>query len=267
MSVDNFLALDEMAAAVVEREKTSPVAPAAGDSAAARLVAEDQHRRERERLARRAEVRQQIKQRAVLMQQVEDLAAQLRLLDARADGLAAEHQAACEPLQEALASATGSKRSALLEKLTAANIELEQGLAVVERMRGPLTKQHRETRSSAAALPTENRLAGADLASPKLLAEKFAAECRRQAAQMRVDRAAEMLRRFVPELETMRSARVPESSFGWVKSDSRRALDFEAVHRLQLRADRWQCELTHASQEAHAAQEALADLAAQMRTE
>ena len=264
---DNFLALDEMAAVAYERGDTSPSAPAAGDSAAARLVAEDQHRRERERLARRAEVRQQIKQRAVLMQQVEDLEAQLRELDKRADQAAEKHQAACEPIQRKLESASGTQRTKLLSELTTINLDLERELEVIDRTRNPLIREHRETRSAAAGLPTEQRLAGGDLASPALLAEKHATECRRRAAEMRVDRAAEMLRRFVPELETMRSARVPESSFGWVKSDSRRALDFEAVHRLQLRADRWQCELTHASQEAHAAQEALADLAAQMRTE
>lgn len=257
--------LEEMQARVFERGK-QPAQPA-GDSAAARLVAEDQRRRERERLARRAEVRQQIKQRAVLIQQVEDLESQLRLLDEKADGLAAEHQSKTAPIQESLTSASGSKRSALLEKLTAANIELEQGLAVVERMRGLLTKQHRETRSSAAALPTENRLAGGDLASPALLAEKHAAECRRQAAQMRVDRAAEMLGRFAPELERMRATRVPESSHGWSKVDSRRALDYETIHTLQLRVDRWRCELTHASQELHASQEALAEITREMCNE
>lgn len=267
MSTDKVLALDEMAAAVGEREKTPPSAPAAGDSAAARLVAEDQHRREKERLARRAAIRQQIAERAELMQAAEDLAAQLRLLDQRADAAAEKHASAAEPLQRKLESASGTQRTKLLSELTTINLDLERELEAINRVRSQLHKEHRETRTAAAGLPTENRLAGADLASPKLLGEKHAGECRRQAAQQRVERAREMLGRFLPELATMRSARVPESSFGWVKSDSRRGLDLETVHQLQLRADRWQCELTDASSEQFAAQQALAEIAAAMRAE
>lgn len=257
--------LGDMAADSTARDKQPgrPGEPVSAD----RQIAAYFERLEKERLARRAEIRRQIAERDKLMVRVTDLEAELRALDARCDDLAAEHARKCEPLQTKLQAASAAARTKLLAEVTVFNCELEESLQAVRRVRSKVVREHRDVRSAAAGLPTEASLSGADLASPKLLAEKHAGECRRRAAQLRVDRAHEMLRRFVPELEMMRSASVPEHSHGWSKVDSRRGLDYETIHKLQLRVDRWQCELVHASQETHAAEQALAEIAAAMRAE
>jgi len=241
--------LEEMQARVFERGK-QPAQPA-GDSAAARLIADDQARREKERLQRRADVRTQIKQRGVLEQRMADLAQQLQLLDVKADGLAAAHQERTGPIQEALSSASGSKRAGLLQKLSEANYELEQGLLVVERMRGPLRKQHTTTRNEYASLPTEARLAGADLASPLLRVEQFVAEQRLAAAEGRIERAREWVGTYDSQLQMASSTPTRPVAYGWIEERGKISLDFERIALLSFRLSKWRAELLDAEHERH----------------
>jgi len=241
--------LEQMAAE--SGPKKPPVKPTERASTAEQLIAADSQRRERERLSKRKEVRQQIKQRAVLMQQVEDLESQLRLLDEKADAAAGEHQAACEPLQEALASATGSKRAKLLAELADANLHLQGRLDVVNRCRGPLLKQHRDVRSAAAGLPTEQRLAGADLASPLLRVEQFVAEQRLAAAEGRIERAREWVGTYDSQLQMASSTPTRPVAYGWIEERGKISLDFERIALLSFRLSKWWAELTDAESERH----------------
>lgn len=263
MSTETKSLHDMQADLVAPRAPASVQAPRSADQ----QITDDQHKREKGRRQRRAAVRQQIKEREKLMQQVADLEAQLKLLDAKADSLAADHEAKTKPIQEALAGATGTKRAALLERLTAANIELEQALDVVNRCRGPLTRQHRETRSEAAKLPTANRLAGEDLAASELRAELFAAQSRLEVAEQRVARATEWVGTYREQLQLASSVPTRPVQYGWTEERGKISLDFERIALLSHRLRKWQCELTHASQEADAAQRAIAEIAAAMIAE
>jgi len=248
---DKILALDEMAAAVGAREKTSPSAPAAGDSAAARLIADDQARRERERLARRAEIRQQIAERGGLERQLADLAQQLQLLDEKADSLAAEHQERTGPIQEALGSAADSKRAGLLQKLYEANYDLEQALAVVERMRRPLRKQHSAIGIEYARLPTEQRLSSEDVAAPELRCELFVTKQRLAAAEQRIERARDWVSTFDRQLSLASSTRVKPMSFGWIAEHAKVGLNCDRISLLTFRLAKWRAELLDAEHERH----------------
>lgn len=261
---DKVLALDEMDAEVGARDK-QPAKPEPIN--AERQIAADAARRESERLAKRKEIRAQIKQRAVLMQQLADLEAELRLCDLKADALAAIHQERTGPIQAGLSTASGTKRAGLLQKLSEANYELEQGLLVVERMRGPLRKQHQNVGLEYAKLPTEQRLCSDDLASPALRAEKFATQQRLAAAEQRVARARDWVAAFDSQLQLASSRPSKPTAFGWTAEHSPARLDFDRIDLLSFRLRKWKAELTAAAQEVDAAQRTLADLAAQMRAE
>lgn len=258
--------LSDMANAVGERDKT-PARTNEAPRPADQQIADDQHRREKERIAARRAIRQQIAERDKLMVRVSDLESQLRLLDQRADAAAEKHAAAAEPIQAALAGAVGAKRAALLEKLTTINLDLERELDVINRARNPMLKQHRETRSAAAGLPTDQRLAGGDVASPALLAEKFALEQRLAAAQQRTERARDWVATFDSQLSLASSRKTKPTAFGWTAEHGKVGLDFDRISLLTFRLAKWRAELTDASSEQFAAQQALADLAVQMRAE
>lgn len=257
--------LGDMAADSAARDKQPgrPGEPVSAD----RQIAAYFERLEKERLARRAEIRRQIAERDKLMVRVSDLEAQLRELDKRADQAAEKHAAAAEPIQRKLESASGTQRTKLLSELTTVNLDLERELEGIGRTRNPLIREHRETRSSAAALPTENRLAGADLASPKLLAEKHAGECRLRMAQARVEHARDQLEVLEPRLEMVSCTKLPVSQFGHTAINKPPQIDFEQLAHLRRRVAWCRCELTHAAAEMHAAQQALAEIAAAMRAE
>jgi len=240
--------LSDMANAIHEpKEPTRPGAP----KSAAALIEADAQRREKERRQRRAEVRKQIKERAVLIQQLADLEAELRLCDLKADALAAIHQERTGPIQAGLSTASGTKRAGLLQKLSEANYELEQGLLVVERMRGPLRKQHTTTRNEYASLPTEARLAGADLASPLLRVEQFVAEQRLAAAEGRIERAREWVGTYDSQLQMASSTPTRPVAYGWIEERGKISLDFERIALLSFRLSKWRAELLDAEHERH----------------
>jgi hypothetical protein len=249
--VDQVLTLQDMRESI--GTKTAPVTPTENESRIARLIAADSAKRERERLAKRKELRQQVAQREVLALQMADVSEQLKLLDAKADALAADHGSQTQPIQQALASAVGARRTGLLGKLSEANYALEQGLAVVERCRGPLVKQHQRVRSEVAGLPTEGALSGGGLASPSLSCEMFAGEKRRAVAQARVELSREQLAQLEPMLAAAKTALVPRTAHGWTEERGKRGIDFETVSLLGHRIRKWKCELTHASAEQHEA--------------
>jgi hypothetical protein len=254
--------LSDMAAAVgAPKEPAKPVK----ENSAERLIASDAARREAERLDRRKHIRLQIKQREALMQQVEDAESQLRLLDVRADQAAAVHAEKTAPIQQSLAGATGTKRAALLLKLSDANFELEQSLAVVERCREPLLKQHRELRSEAASLPASNALA--HHGSPSTLAEMFAARIRLKHASSRVEAATDQLSFLEPQLDEARRTKYPVSEFGWEKPGRGPQVNFELIASLGRRVREWKCEVTHASAEQFSAMTAIDELTRDMIAE
>jgi len=264
MSTDTIKSLEQMDAEVGARDK-QPAKPEPIN--AERQIAADAARRESERLAKRKEIRAQIKQRAVLMQQVADLESQLRLLDQRADQAAAKHASATSPIQAKLATATGATRAKLLGELTDVNVALERELDAINRTRGPLTKQHRDVRTAAAGLPTEASLSGGDLASPKLLAEKFALEQRLAAAQQRTERARDWASAFERQLALASNTPTRPMMFGWHAVHGKVVLDFDRISLLTFRLAKWRSELTHAAAEQHAAQQALDEITREMIAE
>jgi chromosome segregation ATPase len=171
--------------------KTAPVTPTEHESRIARLIADDTARRESERLRKRKELRDRIKEREVLSLQLADTAEQLRLLDQRADQAAADHADRTAPIQQKLQSAAGDKRSKLLAELTEANVSLERELDAIGRTRAPLTKQHRDLRNEVANLPTEGALA--HHGEPSTLAEMFSARIRLRVASSRLEAATDQL--------------------------------------------------------------------------
>lgn len=256
--------LEDMAAAV----GTKQPAPQAAPRSPAEQIAAYMARRERERLAKRAEVREQIKQRAVLLQKMADLDSQIKQLDARADGLAAEHQTLVRPIQQKLESAVGEQRTKWLEKLTAANLELETALAVVDRCRGPLKQEHWQIRNvELGPLPTEQRLAGEDLANPSLLVEKFVIERRLASAQARCEAAADWVNRLEELVQQARTTQVVVDETGWAKVGGKRSLDFAGIHQLSHRLNRWKAESLDAEAEAAACLKEQAELLARMVAE
>jgi chromosome segregation ATPase len=255
--------LEDMRAAI--GTKTAPVTPTENESRIARLISDDSAKREAERLRKRKELRHLIKEREALVLQLEDTAEQLRLLDQLADQAASDHAEKTAPLQEALAAATGAKRSALLEKLTTANLELEQAIAVVNRCRGPLTRQHRDLRNEIANLPTEGALAG--LGSPATLAEMFSARIRLKHATSRLEAAQDQLGFLEPQWDEARRTKYPVSEFGWEKPGRGPQVNYELAASLDRRVREWKCELVHALQEQHAATAEIDSLTADLIAE
>jgi chromosome segregation ATPase len=245
--------------------KDAPVAPTENESRIARLISDDSAKREAERLRKRKELRDRIREREALVLQMADLTEQLKLLDAKADALAADHASQTQPIQEALAAATGPKRSALLGKLTTANIELEQAIAVVNRCRVPLTRQHRDLRNEIAGLPVEGALAG--LGSPATLAEMFSARIRFQHATSRLEAAQDQLSFLEQQLDEARRTKYPVSEFGWEKPGKAPQVNFELIASLDRRVREWKCELVHALQEQHAATAEIDSLTADLIAE
>ena len=241
--------LGDMAADSAARDKQPgrPGEPVSAD----RQIAAYFERREKERLAKRKVIRAGAQERDRLMQTVTDLEAQLRLLDQRADAAAEKHQAACEPIQAALAGATGAKRAALLEKLTTINLDLERELDVVNRVRGPMLKQHRDVRTAAAGLPTEQQLSGGDLAAPELRCELFVTKQRLAASEQRISRARDWVSAFDRQLSLASSTPARPMMFGWHAEHGKVALDFDRINLLEFRLSKWRAELLDAEHERH----------------
>ncbi len=237
-----------------ERALSPPTREQERAAAAERQIEADQARREQERLTKRREIREQIKQRDKLQGDLALLADQLRELDRRADEAAARHTEATTPIQEKLATATGKERDKLVAALTEANVTLERELDIIRRVREPLQKQHRVTRTAMAECKTEAFLVGGDVARPSLLAELFACQQRIKAAEARVETARGYLASYEPELEMARTVPVRPSIEGWGQPNAKPVIDLDRVHNLAERVRRWTCELTHASAELHAAQ-------------
>ena len=241
--------LGDMAADSAARGKQPgrPGEPVSAD----RQIAAYFERREKERLAKRKVIRAGAQERDRLMQTVTDLESQLRLLDARADAAAEKHQAACEPLQEALASATGSKRAKLLAELADANLHLQERLDVINRARGPLVKKHRDVRTAAAGLPTEQRLSSEDVAAPELRCELFVTKQRLAAAEQRIERARDWVSTFDRQLSLASSTRVKPMSFGWIAEHAKVGLNCDRISLLTFRLAKWRAELLDAEHERH----------------
>jgi len=241
--------LEEMQARVFERGK-QPAQPA-GDSAAARLIADDQARREKERLQRRADLRKQIAERSKLMARVTDLEAELRALDARCDDLAVEHARKCEPLQAKLQAASAAARTKLLAEVTVFNCELEEALQAVRRVRSKVVREHRDVRSAAAGLPTEQQLSGGDLAAPELRCELFVTKQRLAASEQRISRARDWVSAFDRQLSLASSTPARPMMFGWHAEHGKVALDFDRINLLEFRLSKWRAELLDAEHERH----------------
>ena len=241
--------LGDMAADSAARDKQPgrPGEPVSAD----RQIAAYFERREKERLAKRKVIRAGAQERDRLMQTVTDLESQLRLLDARADAAAEKHQAACEPLQEALASATGSKRAKLLAELADANLHLQERLDVINRARGPLVKKHRDVRTAAAGLPTEQRLSSEDVAAPELRCELFVTKQRLAASEQRISRARDWVSAFDRQLSLASSTPARPMMFGWHAEHGKVALDFDRISLLTFRLAKWRAELLDAEHERH----------------
>lgn len=255
--------LEDMAAAVNEPKATPKPSEPAGDRVAKHLAGI-----ERQRLEKRREIKAQIKQRDVLAQKMADLEAQILQLNARADGLAVEHRTAVAPIQTKLETATGEARTKLLEKLTAANLELETALGVVNRCREPLQQEHWQIRNvELGPLPTEQRLAGDDLANPSLLVEKFVIERRLASAQARCEAAADWVSRLDELVQQARTTQVVVDETGWAKVGGKRSLDFAGIHQLSHRLNRWKAESLDAEAEAAACLKEQAELLARMVAE
>ncbi len=237
-----------------ERALSPPTREQERAAAAERQIEADQARREQERLTKRREIREQIKQRDKLQGDLALLADQLRELDRRADEAAARHTETTDPIQAKLADASGAQRDKLLMALTEANVQLERELDIIRRVREPLQKQHRITRTNLAQCKTEAFLTGGDVARPSLLAELFACQHRIKAAEARVETARGYLASYEPELEMARTVPMPQHIEGWIREGKTPALDYDRIHALTERVRRWTCELTHASAELHAAQ-------------
>lgn len=250
-----------------ERALSPPTREQERAAAAERQIEADQARREQERLTKRREIRDQIKQRDKLQGDLALLADQLRELDRRADEAAARHTETTEPIQAKLADASGAQRDKLLMALTEANVQLERELDVLKRVRVRVQKRWTDVRSQVAELPTSQRLAGADLASQSNLAERFAADRRIRAAEQRVGQAREHLAALEPLLEAAKTTPVTPSMFGHEVVDGRRQIDLETVHVFSQRAARWRCEAVHAEAELHEAQQTLAELTRDAITE
>jgi chromosome segregation ATPase len=256
--------LEQMAA---EANEPKPDTPKNGPVSVKDRVAAHLAGLERQRLERRREIRQQIDQRAGLLQQLSDIESQLRTLDAKADAAAEKHRETTEPLQAKLDGAKGDVRAKLLSQLGEANISLEQSLHVLDRVRGPLKGQWTDTRNKLAALPSENRLCGDDLSSPKLRVEKFVAEKRLAMVQVRIDAAKGYLESYQPALEEAESVKVQASSHGWHRVGGPLNYDFEAIVVLRQRRDRWRAELLDAESEQHDVMKEMDEIASRMIAE
>lgn len=262
---DATLSLQDMDAAVGERRARAPVTDSVSgvDQQLAAYLAS----RERERQRKRGVIRADIARREGLMAELALLDDQLRQLDARADAAAEQHARTAEPIQVALASASGDKRAKLLGELTDANVQLERELDTLRRVRSPLVKKREATNKELAGCRTEAFLTGADVADPRLLSEAFAANRRLEAAQSRAKRAESMLQDIRPLLRGLKTTKVRPTSHGWQASNQPPNYDYTWLAHLLRRERDWQCELTHASQELHASQEALDEITREMCNE
>lgn len=232
-----------------------------------KLIRADSHRREKERLQRRSEIRQDITKREKLVRELSLIDDQLRILDAKADEAANRHQADTEPIQEKLQSADGEKKAKLLSQLTECNVRLETDLDVIRRCRDPLLVKHRETRSGVARCRTAMALSGDGVGSPALLAEMFSCKKRLEAASARVAVAQSQAAYSESELEFYRTTKIVPNSFGHSAIDARPTIDFAAVSVLSQRVSRWRTELLHASQELDEVQRAMSEVEQQLRDE
>ena len=217
------------------------------------MIAADVARREAERLERRRAIRADISRRAELLRELEAVDGQLRELDRRADSAAADHAAATEPLQRGLQTASGDKRAKLLSQLTDVNLALEDKLHAIGRVRQPLQRRRRDLMNEVALCKTEQFLSGADVASPALSADKFAAEHRLRHAEARVREARDKLAFLEPQLREASTTKVRPSDYGHVAIGKPLAIDLETVSHLSRRVREWTCELLCAEQELHQA--------------
>lgn len=132
---------------------------------------------------------------------VNELDAELRNLDARADEAADVHRERTAPVQEELATieekilaamsgrepidpAVELRRTQLLQLVSDANHDLELNLAALKELRKPVEQQRDKSRMETTELTAmRNKLAQPPLADPSLLVEQFVAQQRAAAMQ------------------------------------------------------------------------------------
>lgn len=236
-------------------------------SAVKRIITKDA---DAERMAKRAEIRQQVAEADAMRRQAKALTEQIEIGEAEVRVLTDEHAKATTPLQAELTkleeqakkalesgkvpdASIDKRRAELFSQVAAENHKLEKAIEDIRDRFDAVYKKRNELNMAAAAMPTLDRLAAPGIGNPALLLKMFVAKRRLHFGTVRRETATEHLHR----LETEKASLLANPQH-WTDRD------LSVVNR---RIDEWTAELQAANEEIEAAQQVTEKILAELRDE
>jgi hypothetical protein len=199
------------------------------------------------RLAKRAEVKNEMPAATERQQRLVSIARELEICRQQTDASTETHGAKCEPLQRALAAAPAEEQAVIRAQIDAANRDLEGELQQIRTRAKQLAREQREILAVPALTPQvlQNKLA--DLASPKLLLVLFVTKQASEWAQRRLAHATAEQKKWLSLWQNERARRENTEYTGMDGIPRKRDRPpGEAERDYRDLADRWAAEVAAA---------------------